>query len=41
MCCMIKYAADRPKDIPIYYKLHEKPLPHKKYPEVGNNEETA
>ena len=26
-----EYAADRPRDIHIYYKLLKKPLPHKKY----------
>ncbi|MGN0603720.1 MAG: DUF4368 domain-containing protein, partial [Oscillospiraceae bacterium] len=36
-----EYAADRPRDIHIYYKLLEKPLPHKKYLEVAKNEETA
>ena len=36
-----EYAADRPRDIHIYYKLLEKPLPHKKYLDVGKNEETA
>ncbi len=29
------YAADRPRDIHIYYKLLEKPLPHKRYIEIG------
>lgn len=28
------YAADRPRDIHIYYKLLDKPLPHKRYIEV-------
>lgn len=28
---MDEYAADRPRDIHIYYKLLEKPLPHKKF----------
>lgn len=36
-----EYSADRPRDIHIYYKLLEKPLPHKKYLEVAKNEETA
>ena len=36
-----EYAADRPRDIHIYYKLLEKPLPHKKYLVVDKNEETA
>lgn len=26
-----EYAADRPRNIHIYYKLLEKPLPHKKF----------
>ncbi|MGN0691840.1 MAG: DUF4368 domain-containing protein, partial [Oscillospiraceae bacterium] len=29
------YAADRPRDIHIYYKLLDKPLPHKRYIEVS------
>ena len=29
------YAADGPRDIHIYYKLLDKPLPHKRYIEVG------
>lgn len=36
-----EYAADRPRDIHIYYKLLEKPLPHKKYLVVDKEEETA
>lgn len=36
-----EYNADRPRDIHIYYKLLEKPLPHKKYLDVEQNEETA
>lgn len=28
------YAADRPRDIHIYYKLLDKPLPHKRYIEI-------
>lgn len=36
-----EYAADRPRDIHIYYKLLEKPLPHKKYLVVNKSEETA
>ena len=36
-----EYSADRPRDIHIYYKLLEKPLPHKKYLDVELNEETA
>ncbi|MDE6727673.1 MAG: recombinase family protein, partial [Oscillospiraceae bacterium] len=30
-----EYAKDRPREIHIYYKLLEKPLPHKKFLEVG------
>lgn len=36
-----EYSADRPRDIHIYYKLLEKPLPHKKYLDVENIEKTA
>ncbi len=36
-----EYNADRPRDIHIYYKLLEKPLLHKKYLDVEQNEETA
>ncbi len=36
-----EYNADRPRDIHIYYKLLEKPLSHKKYLYVVQNEETA
>lgn len=36
-----EYASDRPRDIHIYYKLLEKPLPHKKYLVVDKSEETA
>ena len=36
-----EYSSDRPRDIHIYYKLLEKPLTHKKYLDVGKNEETA
>lgn len=36
-----EYSADRPRNIHIYYKLLEKPLPHKKYLDVEQNEETA
>lgn len=37
-----EYAADRPRDIHIYYKLLDKPLPHKRYLEVdkGGKEDT-
>ena len=36
------YAADRPRDIHIYYKLLEKPLPHKKFLVIDNqHDETA
>ena len=38
---MDEYAADKPRDIHIYYKLLEKPLPHKKYLVVDKDEETA
>ena len=34
-----EYAADRPRDIHIYYKLLDKPLPHKKYLEIGTNDD--
>ena len=34
-----EYSADRPRDIHIYYKLLEKPLPHKKFLEVDKGEE--
>ncbi|MDE6726777.1 MAG: recombinase family protein [Oscillospiraceae bacterium] len=34
-----EYSADRPRDIHIYYKLLEKPLPHKKFLEVGKGNE--
>lgn len=36
-----EYNADRPRDIHVYYKLLEKPLPHKNYLDVEQNEETA
>ena len=36
-----EYAADIPRDIHIYYKFLEKPLPHKKYLVVDKSEETA
>lgn len=32
------YAADRPRDIHIYYKLLDKALPHKKYIEVDKED---
>ena len=35
-----EYSADRPRDIHIYYKLLEKPLPHKKFLEVGKGNES-
>ncbi|MDE7360336.1 MAG: recombinase family protein [Oscillospiraceae bacterium] len=35
-----EYAKDRPREIHIYYKLLEKPLPHKKFLEVGNGNES-
>ena len=34
-----EYAKDRPREIHIYYKLLEKPLPHKKFLEVGKGNE--
>lgn len=38
-----EYAKDRPREIHIYYKLLEKPLPHKKFLETdkSNSKETA
>ena len=36
-----EYSADRPRDIHIYYKLLENPLPHNKYLEMAKNEEPA
>ena len=36
-----EYAKDRPCEIYIYYKLLEKPLPHKKFLEVGKTTKTA
>lgn len=36
-----EYAADRPRDIHIYYKLLYKPLPDKRRLDVKKNEETA
>ena len=36
-----EYAKDRPREIHIYYKLLEKPLPHKKFLEVDNTTKTA
>ena len=35
-----EYAKDRPREIHIYYKLLEKPLPHKKFLEVGKGNES-
>lgn len=35
-----EYAKDRPRDIHIYYKLLEKSLSHKKFLEVGKNDES-
>lgn len=32
-----EYAADRPRNIHIYYKLLEKPLPHKKFLVMDEN----
>ena len=36
-----EYAADRPRDIHIYYKLLDKPLPNKMRLEINANDETA
>ena len=36
-----EYAADRPRDIHIYYKLIDKPLPNKMRLDVKKNDETA
>ncbi len=36
-----EYAADRPRDIHIYYKLLDKPLSDKRRLDVKKNEETA
>lgn len=36
-----EYAVDRPRDIHIYYKLLDKPLPDKRRLDVKKNEETA
>lgn len=36
-----EYSADRARDIHIYYKLLEKPLPNKMRIDVQKNEETA
>lgn len=33
-----EYAADKPRDIHIYYKLLEKPLPHKNYLEINKDD---
>lgn len=35
-----EYAKDRPREIHIYYKLLEKPLPHKKFLEVNKGDES-
>ena len=35
-----EYAKDRPREIHIYYKLLEKPLPHKKFLEVEKGNES-
>ena len=35
-----EYAKDRPREIHIYYKLLEKPLPHKKFLEVRKDDES-
>ena len=36
-----EYAADRPRNIHIYYKLLDKPLPNKMRLEINANDETA
>ena len=36
-----EYAADRPREIHIYYKLLEKPLPHKRFLELDKTPKTA
>lgn len=36
-----EYAADRPRDIHIYYKLLDKPLPNRMRLEIKKNDETA
>lgn len=36
-----EYAADRPRDIHIYYKLLDKPLPNKMRLEINNDDKTA
>lgn len=36
-----EYAADRPRDIHIYYKLLDKPLPNKMRIEINKNDETV
>ena len=36
-----EYAEDRPRDIHIYYKLLDKPLPNKMRLDVKKNDETA
>ena len=36
-----EYAKDRPRDIHIYYKLLDKPLPNKLRLEIKKNNETA
>lgn len=35
-----EYAKDRPREIHIYYKLLEKPLPHKKFLELSRDDES-
>ena len=35
-----EYTKDRPREIHIYYKLLEKPLPHKKFLEVDKGDES-
>ena len=36
-----EYAEDRPRDIHIYYKLLDKPLPNKMRLDIKKNDETA
>ena len=35
-----EYAKDRPREIHIYYKLLEKPLPHKKFLEMSKSNDS-
>ncbi len=36
-----EYAADRPRDIHIYYKLLDKPLPNKMRLDIKKNDKTV